>query len=244
MTMKKLTTALLALALAITAAACGDEGIDKDWEEEIVLQLFKPKALSLGTITVSAASGSGQPVTLDVNTDGKFFTDCESNRIRILPRKTAGVYQPVQVTISGIGLSKVTQSIKVPVTATDKVAKVVLQNGKELEPKACAPNIQLKVIGQTCSTDGDCEHGKCLKKLTDGSGTYTFNNGACSMDCKGGKTCPSGSDWESRCVEFSYLGQPDPPFYCIKKCVTNGDCRVDGYSCTGVGVCLPDAVKP
>lgn len=244
---------LLILALTVTAAACGDDGVEQDWEEEILLQLFKAKEATLGGLFVEATTMTSgvpaSPVKLKVNDDGKFFDDCEGNKVRVLPRKVGGAYPDVKIRITSLVpvSPKVyaEQILKVPAAG---VVKLVLVKGKEVLPLGCAPTVKLTGLGLTCGKDDDCEHGKCLKKITDGSGTYTFNNGTCAKDCTKGESCPSGVDaannpWSSECVEFGYVGQPSPPSYCIKKCKGNGDCRVDGYSCTGGSVCLPEVVK-
>ncbi len=237
-TMRKLGITLLLLASGISAAACGDEdGVEKTWEEEIILQLFRPASLSPGTLTVSAASGTGQPVSLLVNADGKFFSDCESNKIRILPRKTSGAYQQVTVTVHSSVLQKVTKSVPVPVPAADNVVQMVLKNDKQLVPAACAPKVQLRKVGDSCAQDTDCEHNKCLKSVVDSSGTITFHDGYCSEVCTKTKTC---TNTKHICKDFGGISQPNKPYYCLKNCTGNIDCRAgDGYSCTAGGACMP-----
>lgn len=236
MTMRKLGIALLVLGLSV-AAACGDEdGPEKTWGEEIILQLFKPATMTPGAITVSAASGSGQPVNLSVNADGQFFKDCDSNKIRILPRQVNGAYQPVTVTVQASSFQPVFKTIPVPVPAADRVVKMVLKNDQQLQPAACAPTVQLKQIGDACTQDTDCEHNKCLGNVPDSSGTITFHGGYCTRVCTADKTCPG----LNICKDFGGISQPNKPYYCLKHCTGNMDCRAgDGYSCTAGSACMP-----
>jgi len=232
------TTCIALASLLLLLQGCGDEGVDKDWEEEIVIQLFKAKTTTLSGLAVEASVGTEKPKKLVINKDGKFFDSCETNQVRIIPKKLSGAWGPVKVKVTNAnsfgGITYAERTISVP---TSDVVKILLSKAKEMVPSGtCTPTVKLNPLGGDCADDGDCEDGKCLKKAEDASRSYTFHAGYCTKDCANGGTCPTGG----KCVPFGQVGQTNKPHYCMKKCTAVADCRAhDGYDCPG-DICLPN----
>lgn len=260
-------TGLLVPALAgALVLGCGD-GSDKDWDEEIVLQLFKPANLVLGTVTVSVTQGSTTR-TKQVNTGGAegFFASCESNRMRVIPAAVSGKYPTVSVVITAdnqLPKSGIKKDIPVPVSAEGSVVKMILLQGQSYQPAgACASDLDKipppKQVGEACAADAECLGGRCLAKEEDFQKVYTFQGGYCSASCQDtcvvgkGKCLRSGKDCTSddvcrqaRCDKGQYCfatkdgNNQVTDAFCVKSCSKPSDCRANDYECTPGGVCFP-----
>jgi hypothetical protein len=242
---------------ALWPLACSD---GKDWDEEIILQLFKPKGVDVGQVLVRATQNgaSGQQQLQDI------FADCKSNRVRVIPRMVSGSYPDVTVTVTASkgNLQPVSRTLQVPVP--NPVA-LVLGTSKELEPDGpCTPQPQLPdggvadsgsaeagrteaggpsdgplvtlPTGQACVEDERCKGGVCLKEMQNMGVPITFKGGYCSRDCST-QPCPQ----EEYCASSTDGNGQVLGKYCLKRCKNNIECRVSqDYICTTAGVCMPE----
>ena len=192
------TTALACLLLL----GCGDGG-ERNWDIELVVQLFKPKTLTVGTVTIQATQ-AGVTRTVKVNTGGdeSFFADCTSNRVRIIPRAAGGPQDSVKLSITTEkgGLGVVTSAVALPNAGLDATKKIVLGVATTYAPAGeCSKGLgsALRELGTSCVNNTDCKSGLCLKTVKEASSStnYTFENGYCSKDCYDtcdGSTCRTG----------------------------------------------------
>ena len=231
------------MAALLLATSCGD----KDWDEEIVLQIFKEAKMTAGTVTVTAVQ-DGKKIAKAVNADGAFFNSCETNRVRIIPAQKGGAYSDVNVTVTS-GKISASKTIKVPATA---IVQIVLGSGSAFDPKDCKPSTttQLKETGVACSKDSECEGGRCLLSLVDGSKKFGFKGGYCTATCMSNPnvcdapTCSNApAKGEKDCcypVADGYGKKTDA--VCLKRCgaVAAAGCRTkEGYTCTPGSNCFP-----
>jgi len=253
------------LAGLVLTAACGDGG-GKDWDQEVVLQVFKPAQLKLGVVTITATQEGGASRDTRVNLAGQegFFKDCESNRVRILPTRVKGKYPPVTVTVTAqqsLPAGGVTRVIQVPVSDPGSVVKMILLRGKTYEPTgACASDLGgVKVprsVGEACQDGADCLGSRCLGTVHDFQKIYTFVQGYCTHSCA--DTCSSGKchatghackvDGDCRkarcgvgeqCFTTVNGNSQVTDAFCLKQCTRAADCRSNGYGCTAGDVCFP-----
>jgi hypothetical protein len=66
------------VALLLLTGACSDS---ENYDQELIIQLFKPKGANLGAVKVTATQGATTRATTVANP----FADCESNKLRIVP---------------------------------------------------------------------------------------------------------------------------------------------------------------
>jgi hypothetical protein len=230
MTRSALTTLLTTVVLL---AGCGD---DKDWDQEIILQLFKPNLVNVGNIKVEATQSG---VTRGVTVGGDIFTNCDTNTVRIIPKEGKTVSIKLTWT-SGKHAFDVNLPAKNPV-------KVVLgSDNKDLKPSGCAPTIipdggptpdgPSYPTGFMCSNPSQCTGGLCIASYMAGGTDTTMPKGYCSRDCSV-NPCPSH--------ELCFVNKDNTgkilSQVCLKKCKLSSECREkDGYHCTPAGdVCLP-----
>jgi hypothetical protein len=223
---------------ALLCGACGDA---RDWDEEIVLQLFKPRDVDSGSLLVRATQQTQQG-QVTVNADGGFFRDCETNRVRIIPRQVGGAYPDVLVEVSSErGQLSLRETLSLPLSQPDRTLQRVLGQQQPLVPAGpCTPAgpPPRRATGEACGSKDQCTGGVCLLKIDDRSGTTEFSNGYCSRDCKDNKgACEAGKE---QCKEFfNSLGAVQEA-HCFKICSLPGDCRqADNYTCTPGGLCYP-----
>ena len=235
---------LLAMTSLLAAMGCGD----KDWDEEIVLQIFKLKKMNVGTVTVTAMQ-DGRKVAQSVNGDNMFFNSCETNRVRIIPADKGGAYPDVTVTVTSANFAKATSTttIKVPTTG---MVQIVLGSGTNYDPSDCKPKTttQLKETGEACTSNSQCKGGRCLFALTDGGKKFPFQAGYCTATClTNAKACDASS-----CAGAPAAGEKDCCYsvadgygkkidaVCLKRCAILKDCRYnEGYQCTPGYNCFP-----
>jgi hypothetical protein len=238
---------LLGVVALLLVVGCGRK---KDWDEEIIVQVFKPKATNVGTVTVTATQGSK---TDKATVDG--FGDCDANRVRLIPKQGSSDDLTIRVTTSAslpltcpAGVSSCgTDCCKLKPPGSSPL-KLVLGTEKELEPSGtCTPTVQPPTpdggtpkdpAGSPCSADTSCQGGKCLKEVQNTGTPITFPQGYCSQDCSqtSGTSCDSGEQClDSTDGNNNVIGQ-----YCVVKCVTSGgNCMRTGYECTPLDLCMP-----
>ena len=225
-----MNTHLLLMMLGLrVVAGCGRK---QDWDEEVVVRVFKPKGVDVGTVTVTATQeGKTETVTLDG------FGDCDANRVRVIPKQGSGSTLTLTASASAGGLSPVTRSIKPPTEQVD----LVLGTSATLEPAGrCTPAIldsgpPKKATGEPCTGDDQCQGGTCVTQMQDLSTVSSFTGGYCSQDCSASGT-PCGTQQSCKAStdgNGNTIGE-----YCIGTCVTTGDCRA-GYDCSPGNLCWP-----
>ncbi len=235
------------MAALLLATSCGD----KDWDEEIVVQIFKENKLNVGTVTVTAVQ-SGKKIAQSVNGDGTFFNSCETNRVRIIPATKGGVYPDVIITVSSASLPKVTATKTVKVPASSMV-QILMGSGSHFDPTDCKPSTttQLKETGEACSTGSQCKGGRCLFKLEDGGKKYQFQGGYCTASClKKTSACEAPT-----CAAAPAKGEKDCCYsvadgygkkvdaVCLKRCGNSNGCRtIEDYTCTPGNNCFPNLI--
>lgn len=228
MTRTALTTFLTATLLL---AACGD---DKDWDQEIILQLFKPAGKSVGDVKI-AATQSKQTRSVTVGND--IFGSCDTNTVRIIPKDST------KVAIS-LTWSSGKHDFEVNLPAKNPV-KVLLGSDPKMEPGGCAPavipdggpppDLPQYPTGFMCSKDGHCVGGKCIANYTNMGQLYTMPDGYCSRDCTGGTGCTANETcFPNKDGNAKILSE-----VCLKNCQSDSECRTKGYHCTPGNVCLP-----
>ncbi len=232
----------LAMATLLLTVGCG-----KDWEEEIVLQIWKQQNFTMGVVNITAVQ-DGKKMSVAVNGGGTFFNSCEDNKVRIIPAQKGGTYSDVSITISSGKLSA-TQTIKVPTSGT---VEVLLGAGPSYDPRSCKPSggttPKLKETGESCKTNTDCKGGRCLFVLTDSGKAYKFANGYCTANCMkntgacGATTCSGapGAGEKDCCYAVSDGYGKKIDAVCLKRCGHIKDCRLgEGYTCTPGSNCFP-----
>lgn len=232
----------MTMAALLLSVGCG-----KDWDEEIVLQIWKQQNFTVGAVTISAVQ-DGKKMSTAVNGDGTFFNSCDDNKVRIIPADKNGTYSDVSVTITSGKLST-TQTIKVPTSGT---VELLLGSGPNYDPKSCKPSggttPQLKETGEACKNNTDCKGGRCLFVLTDSGKTYKFANGYCTANCMkdtsacGAATCSGapGTGEKDCCYAVSDGYGKKIDAVCLKRCGHVKDCRPgENYTCTPGSNCFP-----
>ena len=242
--MRRHSTALAMAALLLTAAGCSD----RDWDEEIVLKIFKEAKMDVGKVTVTAVQ-DGKQAAQTVNGDNLFFNSCDSNRVRIIPANRGGVYSDVTVTVTSANFANitVTKTIKVP---TSSMVEVILGSGTSYAPTDCKPGTtpQLAETGEACKKNSDCEGGRCLFTLSDSGKTYKFGGGYCTTTCLtdpnvcGAANCTGapGAGEKDCCYSVSDGFGKKVDAVCLKRCTSVKGCRAgEGYQCTPGNNCFP-----
>jgi hypothetical protein len=210
---------------ALVSAGCGG----KDWDEEVIVQLFRPQGTDPGKIKVQATQ-AGKTLEAEVSVS---FGDCTNNQVRIIPRKDGTSYPPVDVVVTHAG-GQERQSTPVPVPNHEPL-KIVLGAGVVLEPAACAPTIPRKPLGSACLFDAECEgQGKCIHRAPAIGLDQQFPGGYCTVLCaKDGEACAGTA---GQCKRFANAAGTEEVFYCLQNC--SGACRAE-YTCTPGGACYP-----
>lgn len=216
----------------VLVAGCGRK---KDWDEEVVVRVFKPKGVDVGTVTVTATQeGKTEKVTVDG------FSDCDANRVRVIPKQGSNSTLTLTAAASAGGLSPVTRSIKPPTQQVD----LVLGTSAALEPAgSCIPSIldsgpPKKAIGEPCTGGDQCQGGACVTQMRNMSTVITFTGGYCSQDCSASGT-PCNTTTEQCLDSIDGTGTTEAQ-YCIKKCLKTGDCPRGGYECKiSSDLCMP-----
>lgn len=232
------------LLLVGTATACS--GVKKDWDQDVILQLFKPAAEDVGQVEVQVTElikdGHERKAVVSLS-----FADCDSNQVRIISRQVNGSYPDLGIVVRYGPSSKreARELTKVSPASASGPVKLVLSSRvlrqQDLAPSACAPQTSgpttdagatdgtsLRPLGEACTEPGQCAGGQCLVKTTLYGTEVPFPGGYCSALClatqKAGDVCSEGG---GVCVSYDKL-------YCLKKCTTVLSCRAaEGYRCEG-----------
>jgi hypothetical protein len=212
---------------ALVAAGCGG---GKDWDEEIIVQLFRPQGTDPGKIKVQATQ-AGKTLEKEVSVS---FADCTNNQVRIIPRKDGTAYASVDIVVTYDG-GQANKSTTVPVPNHSPL-KIVLGTGVILEPAACAPSIPRKPLGSACTLDVECEGGKCIHVAPDVGADQVFPNGYCTLSCTTDGVACAGTD--GQCKRFANAVGTQEAFYCLQRC--SATCSRSEYKCTTGGVCYPN----
>jgi len=221
---------------------CGD---DKDWDQEIIVQLFRPAGVDVGQVTVTATQG-GTTGTIKV---GDVFADCESNRIRIIPKPDGGEVKIAATSANGGSAEPRTVQASDPGPIPMKIGT---DGGSGFEPSRCLPIAGPEAgpeagsipTGESCVTDSSCVGGLCLKETVTSGNPMTLPGGYCTR--KVGECANGGGDeaceLEGEICWSSTNGNLEPQdSYCLKKCTLPEDCRkAEGYVCKTAGDCLPE----
>lgn len=217
-------TSLSPLVLALSMLT----GCGKGYDQEIILQLFRPRAAAADKVTVEASQSGGIPKVLELANP---FVSCSTNQVRIIPREVEGKYPPVHV-VARSGALRAEDDVPVP---AQNPVPLVLGIGLDLVPSGpCTPSLSKRSLSEHCLFDQQCEGNLCLKQI-DTEPATTFPNGYCSQDCEATKSCPGGET----CKRFdNALGNPIG-YYCLKKCTDPPGCSTPGLHCTTGGLCLP-----
>ena len=245
MTRASALSVILAMATLLLAVGCSD----KDWDEEIVLQIFKENTMkSVGLVTITAVQ-DGKKIAQSVNADNMFFNSCETNRVRIIPANKGGVYPDVMVTLTSANFAKtiVSKTIKVP---TSSMVEILYGGGPNYDPTDCKPGntTELKETGESCGASAECKGGRCLFTLTDGSKTFKFSGGYCTATCLkfasvcGASTCTGapGAGEKDCCYSVADGYGKKTDAVCLKRCTNVKGCRAgEGYQCTPGSNCFP-----
>jgi len=232
-------------AALITAALLPLVGCSSDtnWEEEVLVRLFRAADFAAPSVTVQASQGE----RTEQQTLSDPFDDCSRNRVRIVPRRELSGFPPVtlRVSVEGNPVAPVTVTVTVPAAAP---VPIVLGEGGNLEPSGCLPADSgvpdsaggadagvKRAIGQPCEGAQQCAGGLCLDHFTSKSVNIPLPGGYCSRDCT---TVACGAD--ARCVsETDGLGG-QLSRRCLRTCEFPGDCdRDSSYHCTTDSLCLP-----
>lgn len=230
---------LAILGLVLILVGCGRK---RDWDQEVIVQVFKPVGVNVGKVTVEAKQGSGAAETTQVSG----FADCGQNQVRIIPGSAGGSVR-ITVTASAGGLAAVTRDVALP--ATNPV-KVVLGSSASVEPKGtCTPpptpdggpgdggNLP---IGSPCANAGQCAGGVCLSQVQNLGTVITLSGGYCSRTCDSAAACEGADAGIASCwINTDGNGKPLSKF-CLKPCKVAGDCGRTGYTCTPGNLCMPE----
>ncbi len=217
------------------------QSASKDWDEEVILQLFKPENVEVGQISLLVT----QKKTVPLKNAAIHFNDCAHNKIRIIPQKEGAQYPDISIDITCEKLSRcLSQSLTLTPPVINPV-KVLLGHGINYEPKGCEPpkeagiNIDAgpkKVLGETCSLPDECGGGVCLQKKWFISKELIFKDGYCTRVCSHqGDSC----NGDGICYDFQ-LTSGKKELYCLKKCSTSADPCREGYQCSTADLCVPN----
>lgn len=240
-----LVPALVALFLL---TACSD---GENYDQVVIVQLFKPTGAELGPVTVTATQGTAQRSITVTNP----FTDCDANQLRIVPRQEGDSYPDMTIRAEAANGGLFAEVI-VPVPRTTPVKLIIGQPTTSIEPSGtCTPQLTPDAgirdtgvedaavddatiqyeLGESCENNTQCEDGACINSFSlAGADTYQFSGGYCTRDCALDKTCPA----QSSCELSSTLGGQVFGWFCLKTCDGAHPCSRSGYQCRGE-FCLP-----
>jgi hypothetical protein len=236
------------VALLLLTGACSDS---ENYDQELIIQLFKPKGANLGAVKVTATQGATTRATTVANP----FADCESNKLRIVPAaEEDGSYPDVTIRAEADNTTDVAETT-VAVPQTNPIQLIIgTPTAAGIEPVGnCTPQVQpdagvadtgtepdaepKREIGEPCSTPDSCIQGACINSFsTDTGAVYPFSGGYCTKDCESDKTCPTGAS----CELSTTPGGGDIGWYCLRTCSGADPCTRGGFSCQGE-FCLPPA---
>lgn len=230
------TAPLLLALLAPTLPACSET---KDWESELIVQLFKPKSLPAVKITIEAEQGKKKGV-VELAGAG-LFQSCTTNQVRIIP-DPAGGEVTITARVTADPLLRDSQRVAAGQSAP---VKLVLSRLGELEPAACAPQpppVEAGVKRRTaepCTLGAQCAGGLCATEVN-ASPLATFKDGYCTSSCD---SAPCAAD--ETCIPYRDGTGKVIVSYCHIKCKmgdagTDPRCRVgNGYHCSTADLCVP-----
>jgi hypothetical protein len=242
---------MVLLAGATLLAGCGRK---RDWDEEIIVQVFKPKGTDVGQVKVSASQG-GAPETAVVGG----FSDCSANQVRVIPAKKISAADPVMLSASASKGGLIAMPVKVDAVPPAPVKLILGPGAPALEPAgSCTPappqpdggtpdggpgpdSGKGLPTGSPCSQNSDCVGWLCLDQLTDLGTPIPLLGGYCSRPC-----ASSGCDGGAGCCEAGEAcwtntnGKSEPiDQVCLKTCKSTADCNRSGYVCTPGERCMP-----
>lgn len=243
------------LTLAAVLSVAGCSGGEESYEQEVILQLFKSRALTLGPLTVDASQVGGKVGSpVEIADEAAFFSSCERNRVRIIPAVSRGVAPviDVHITSSSGEIAPVQQKF-----TSAGLKPVILGPAADLVPAACAPagapdagspadsavdGGQQKPTGAACEKDDECVGGKCLHVFTSAGLDETMPDGYCSRPCDG--MLLNGCEPGEQCKASTDGSQGIISGYCLQACDSrrSDECR-PGYKCTVIGgLCYPSVL--
>jgi hypothetical protein len=212
-------------------------GCGKGYDQEIILQLFRPRAAAADKVRVEASQSGGILKELDLPNP---FASCSTNQVRIIPRQIEGKYPPVHVVVRS-GVLRAEADVVVP---AQNPITLVLGTGLDLVPSGpCTPgqpkppddgSLLKKALAEPCTLNQQCEGNLCLKRI-ESNPIIEFPDGYCSQDCEATKTCPGGEN----CKRFDNALGALIGYYCLKTCTDPPGCSNPKLRCTPGGVCLP-----
>jgi hypothetical protein len=230
---------VITLGLPIVALLLSGCGRKKDWDEEIIVQVFKPKGLDVGRVTVTAKQGAKT-----ASADVKGFADCDSNRVRVIPVQGSADNVSLTVTANKGHLMPVTRGVNPGTTGV----KITMGSGPYEPGGACSPSVTpdsgppkdgtpppTRSVGEACDNDGQCKGGTCLTELENLGSKITLTGGYCSSDCTSNACADTGEKcWENTDGNGTVTGK-----FCVKTCAMASDCSRSGYTCTPGNLCMP-----
>jgi len=244
----------LALAAVLSVAGCSDE--QETYEQEVILQLFKSRGLTLGTLTIDASQVGGKVgAPVQIADEAAFFGDCQRNRVRIIPAVSRGVVPLINVQIASSSGQLAPLTLRV---SNSGLKPVILGPATDLVPEGCAPNGAIdagppasdagsdgapkKPTGAACEGEDECVGGKCLHVFANAGVDDEMPGGYCSRICDGIllKGCETGEV----CKPTTDGTQAIIGGYCLQACDSrrSDECR-EGYKCTLVGgLCFPGLI--
>jgi hypothetical protein len=218
---------LTAVIPAVLVAGCGTK---KDWDTELIVQLFRPRLLEVAKVTVRATQ-AGKTRSLELANP---FASCTANQLRIIPARTDA---DVEIVASSAAPRLEGHAVVKP---SQREVKLVLGTAPELEPAGCAPASRPDAgtkaqTGMPCSRNEDCVGGICLSTVKYAYPEPAFVGGYCSAPCT--TECSSPGD---SCLSFKNANGAEVAAYCMLRCAADDACRKpEGYGCTTGGLCFP-----
>jgi hypothetical protein len=235
--MRRPQTAPLLLGL-LALPSCSDT---KDWEREIIVQLFKPQSIPALKITVEAEQGKKKGA-VELAGAG-LFQSCSTNQVRIIP-DPAGGEVTITARVTADPLLRDTQKVA---AGQSTPVKLVLSRAGALEPSGCAPpppdaGVKRRTA-EPCAVNAQCAGGLCATEVN-ASPMAKFKDGYCTSSCD---SAPCAADED--CIPYRDGTGKVVVSYCHIKCGrgdagTDPRCRVgDGYLCSTADLCVPVPVK-
>jgi hypothetical protein len=237
--------ALSTIAWAFVAGLFGGCGDKKDWNSEIIVQLFRPATtggVDIGSVSIKATQGQATK-TKDFSDTAALFSDCTSNQVRIIPVDPASGVD-IALTFGRLQVIEFKRTI-----APDASKAVLLGLGPSTtsswQPGPCPGGTPDAVValrnptGSACTVKTECAGDMCLAKLTNQSTEYRLQGNYCTAECAVDGTPCDTKAGGGECLVLRYPDGKISGSYCMQICGAPTDCR-SGYACTPNGLCFPE----